>query len=144
MHPPVGSNHCSPCSLQSDHDWTVSGFLLYAVTHVLQTPTNKDINIWQGAKLNRKTTGTTNSCTLPYPYSIMSWDTCSFRYFCSNEERSEMMQHTWKKSSCFSGLQKNGCLSTQAVEGRDSASAPIICSIRFCAMTSSDLRKRQF
>ena len=56
----------------------------------------------------------------------------------------QMTTPTWKNSSCFSGLQKNGCLSTQAVEGRDSGSVLIICSIRSCAMTSSDLRENYF
>lgn len=60
--------------------------------------------------------------------------TCSYKRVTTEQLR----QHTWKNSSCFSGLQKNGCLSTQAVEGRDSTSALIICSIRSCAMTSSN------
>lgn len=50
--------------------------------------------------------------------------------------------HTWKKRSCFSGLQKKGCLSTHSVEGRDSTSALIICSIRSRAMTSSARGKK--
>lgn len=54
-----------------------------------------------------------------------------------------LMQRTWKKSSCLSGLQKNGCLSTQEQAGRLSASVLIICSIRFCAMMSSNLKKKR-
>lgn len=50
---------------------------------------------------------------------------------------------TWKKSSCFSGLQKKGCLSTQAVEGRHSASGLIMFSIRFRAMMSSGQKKKE-
>lgn len=50
---------------------------------------------------------------------------------------------TWKKSSCFSGLQKNGCLSTQAVDGRASGSGLIIFSIRSRAMTSSEPHTQQ-
>lgn len=52
-----------------------------------------------------------------------------------------LMQRTWKKSSCLSGLQKNGCFSTQEQEGRLSASVLIICSIKFCAMMSSNFKK---
>lgn len=70
-------------------------------------------------------------------------DSCSFECLWWNVH-GELIQHTWKKSSCFSGLQKNGCLSTQAVEGRSSALALIICSIRSCAMMSADLEEGEF
>lgn len=39
VHPPVGSDHCSSCSLQFDHNRTVCWFLLYTVTHILNTYT---------------------------------------------------------------------------------------------------------
>lgn len=166
MHPPVGSNHCSPCSLQSDHNPTVRWFLLYAVTHVLRTRETQNKCFWSLQTDSKTDTGKTTlprymlipllhfSCSV---LIIRKWKTNRNNFQTSNQEKRPvisqelflcvsvtkwLIQHTWKKSSCFSGLQKNGCLSTQAVEGLDSASAPIICSIRSWAMTSSDLREK--
>lgn len=49
---------------------------------------------------------------------------------------------TWKNWSCFSRLQKKGCLSTQLADGRFWGSMFIICSIKSRA-TMSSARKRK-
>lgn len=124
MHPPVGSNHCPPCSLQPDHNRTVDWFLLYTITHILHTHAHTEDH--EAKARERK-----NYISI-YPRTpLVSQKRTTFSIGIFDKMFRELTQHTWKKSSCFSGLQKNGCLSTQAVEGRDSASALIICLIRF-------------
>lgn len=44
---------------------------------------------------------------------------------------------TWKNCSCFSRLQKKGCLSILSADGLFSGSTLSICSIRFMATTPS-------
>lgn len=55
----------------------------------------------------------------------------------SPENREERSPQTWKNCSCFSRLQKKGCLSTQLADGRFWGSMFIICSIKSWATMSS-------
>lgn len=55
----------------------------------------------------------------------------------SPENWEEMSSQTWKNWSCFSRLQKKGCLSTQLADGRFWGSMFIICSIKSRATMSS-------
>lgn len=74
---------------------------------------------------------------------IISFIPCSLLSFQSLEKvtwrflTKKTNMSTWKKWSCFSRLQKNGCFSTCFAEGRFWGSIAIICSINSLAMTSS-------
>ena len=116
---PVVFEHLWPATLQALHHKVFHVVLLNAVTHILQ-PQHTHCELWIH---NTCIQGPVTVCLHAMNPQVLS---------CTKTLAYDVVicARTWKKCSCFSLLQKNGCLSTALAVGRRDGSLEIILLIK--------------